>query len=240
MREKGQDYVPPLYLDTTRMRFDWGMIWRIVRVGGTQAMEIGLVWSIQFYSLRIINRIDESLIGAHMIVVRTESMSFLPGFAIGTASAALVGQYLGAGNAKMARKVVRKCMKYAVVFMGSFGLLFVLWPSSFVGFFATKSPELASAAAPALQVAGMAEIFFAMAIVLKMSLRGAGDVKRVMFLALVSIAFWRIVVLTTWAHYWPETLTLMRVWALFSIDTAVQALIFWKIFRGNRWTRYEV
>lgn len=241
LREKGSDYVPPLCLTLKGLRPDWKMIWRIVRVGGAQAIEVFFVCAIQFYSLRIVQSLPvEAAFGAHTVVVRTESMSFLPGFAIGTASAALVGQYLGAGNPQMARLVVLKCMKYAVIFMGTFGVLFFLFPSHFVGIFAPNSPEIVKVGAPVLQVAAVVEFFFAASIVLKMSMRGAGDVVRVMLLALGSFAFWRVGVLTLWVKYSPETLTLVRIWILFGLDVFVQSIIFWKMFKGNKWARYEV
>lgn len=240
-REKGADYAPPVFLDYRKLRFDWSMIWRVTRIGGPNAIEIFLVWAIQFYSLSIVASLpEEGAVGAHTIVLRTESMSFMPGFAIGTSAATLVGQYLGAGNAEAARQVIRKCAKYAIFFMGTFGVLFFLFPRTFVSIFAAKSVELADMAAPALQVTAVIEVFFAAAIVLKMSLRGAGDVRRVMLISLASIAFFRVGVLTAWAEYSPETMTLAGIWMIFGIDLLAQVLIFWKIFRGDKWSRYKV
>lgn len=241
VRERGRSYAPPLYLNLDHLRYDWSMQWRVIRIGGPQAIEIFIIWAIQFYSLRVVSSLPQvGALGAHMIVVRTESMAFLPGFAIGTAASTLVGQYLGACNPQAARQVVRMCTRYAMIFMGGFGVLFLLFPAAFVGIFASRSPELVRLAAPVLQVAAMVEICFAAGIVIKMSLRAAGDVKRVMYYSFLCISFWRVGVLSVWNHCSPETLTLMNIWILFSADMVMQALLFWRIFRGDRWTRYEV
>lgn len=241
VREKGRSYIPPLYLDTALLKPDWKMLWRITRIGGPQAIEIFIIWAIQFYSLRIVSSLPQTgALGAHIIVVRTESMSFLPGFAIGTAASTLVGQYLGACNPEAARNVIRCCCRYAMIFMGVFGVLFFLFPAAFVGIFASKSPELVALAAPALKVAAISEISFAVAIVLKMSLRAAGDVKRVMFFSFLCMGFWRVIVLTVWARQYPETLTLLTIWTIFAVDTIIQSLVFWMLFRGEKWTKYEV
>lgn len=70
------------------------------------------------FCLSIISELPvKGVLGVHNIAVRIESLSFMPGFAIGMAASTLVGQYLGARNALMARITIWKCMRYAVIFM---------------------------------------------------------------------------------------------------------------------------
>lgn len=241
IKEKPAHYNPPLYLNIRDLKPDWTMQWRIGRIGGPQAIEISIIWMIQFYSIRVISSLaDVGSLGAHMIVIRVESMSFLPGFAMGTAASTLVGQYLGANNPLAARNIVRKSAKYAMLFMGTFGLFFLLFPKVFVSIFASKSPDLINLAAAPLQAAGIAQTAFAAGIVLKMSLRTAGDVRRVMVYSILGISFWRIGVLSAWVEFYPETLTIFTIWVIFTVDMITQALIFWKIFQGDKWTTYRV
>ena len=241
MKNKTPEYNPPLFLDKNDFGWDYKMLWRITRIGGPQAIEITLIWMIQFYSIRIVSTLPEfGSLGAHMIVIRVESMGFLPGFAIGTAAATLVGQYLGANNPEAARQIIKKCSLYAITFMGTIGFIFFLFPASFASIFASKSPELVQIAAPALQWAGVAQVFFAASIVLKMSLRAAGDVRRVMIYSFIGIAFWRVGVLTYWLQTDPATLNLASIWLIFALDMFSQAAIFWFLFRGERWTKQKV
>ena len=60
---------------------------RIVRVGAPQSMEIAGMWLIHAFGIRVIAGLqDEGALGAHILAIRVESMSFLPGFAIATAA----------------------------------------------------------------------------------------------------------------------------------------------------------
>ena len=91
------------------------------------------MWLINCVTLRFVAGLAVGgSISAHFIAIRVESMSFLPGFAIGTAGATLVGQYLGAGNPDKAAYAVRLCWKFAAVFMGLIGLGFLIWPGVLV------------------------------------------------------------------------------------------------------------
>lgn len=98
------------------------------------------MWGIQMFCLSIISELPvKGVLGVHNIAVRIESLSFLPGFAIGMAASTLVGQYLGARNALMARITIWKCMRYAVIFMTGLGVLFSAFPALFMEIFPTAA-----------------------------------------------------------------------------------------------------
>ncbi|HRE87732.1 MAG TPA: MATE family efflux transporter, partial [Myxococcota bacterium] len=59
---------------------------------------------------------DEHL-AAHVIVVRTISVSFLPGYAISEAVSVLVGQAIGARRIELVKDIQRAGLKIAVTFM---------------------------------------------------------------------------------------------------------------------------
>ena len=63
---------------------------RIARVGAPQSLEVGGMWMIHAFGIRVIAGLkEEGALGAHILAIRVESMSFLPGFAIATAAAFL-------------------------------------------------------------------------------------------------------------------------------------------------------
>ena len=233
-------YVPPLYLDRRSLKPDWGMIHRIITIGMPQAIEVFGIWLIHLYCLSVISGLGDAVLAAHTIAVRIESMSFLPGFAIGMSAAALVGQYLGAGSPKMAMITIRKCMRYSIIFMGSMGIIMCLIPQVFVGMLAGNSSELMEQGIPVVRTFLILEPFFAAAIVMKMSLRGAGDTRRVMYVSYGVMGFFRIVVLFLWHHYMPDTLNLTYIWLLFTVDQIVQAIIFKKFVDDRRWTKLRI
>lgn len=234
------DYVPPIYLRWRDMIPNWSSIYRILAIGLPQAAEIGGIWLIQIYVLHVISRLGDAAVGAHTIAIRIESMSFLPGFAIGLAGAALVGQYLGSGSVRLALETVRKCVLYSVVFMGSMGVAFFLFPAFFVNILADNSAPLLAVAVPVVQVFLIVEPFYAAMLMIKMCLRGAGDTRRVMYVSYGCMGFFRVVCLFLWNLIWPESLTLQGIWVLFCVDMAVEYLILRHMLYDLKWVRSRV
>jgi len=206
---------------------------RILRVGAPQAMEIAGMWLIHAFGIRVISNLkDEGTLGAHILAIRVESMSFLPGFAIATAAAALAGQYLGAGSKEMAVRAVRFSWRAAVILMSLMGLFFVLGRHHLIGWMAPGSELHAELAAPLLVVCALAQPFFATCIILKTSMRGAGATNMVMRWSFGSMIFYRVIVLTVLAKM--EMLSLTGVWIVLTMDLITQAGIFiWLHFQGK-------
>lgn len=238
--EQGADYVPPLFLRLRSMIPDWREMYRILSIGLPQALEVGGIWLIQIYVLRVISSLGDASVGAHNIAIRIESLSFLPGFAIGMAGATLVGQYLGTGSARMALATVRKCVRYSVLFMGAMGVVFYLFPEFFGGIFAGNSRELLDAVIPVVQVFLIAEPFYAAMLIIKMCLRGAGYTRRVMLVSFGCMGFFRFLCLVIWNTLWPGTITLIGIWILITVDMAVEFLLLNHMLNGLRWTRKRV
>ncbi len=237
---EGGTYVPPLYLSPTSLRPDWGMMYRILAIGLPQALEVGGIWLIQIFVLRVISQLGDASVGAHNIAIRIESLSFLPGFAIGMAGATLVGQYLGAGSVRLALETARRCLRYSVFFMSAMGVVFALYPSFFTEIFAANSQSLMQATIPVVQVFIIAEPFYAAMLTLKMCLRGAGYTRRVMLVSYGCMGFFRFGVLLLWSTFWPQTLSLVGIWVLFTIDMAIEYFILNRMLCGLRWARSRV
>lgn len=241
VKERGEHYAPPLYLSFSHLRPDMGMQKRILKIGLPQAVEVFGMWGIQMFCLSIISELPiKGVLGVHNIAVRIESLSFLPGFAIGMAASTLVGQYLGARNALMARITIWKCMRYAIIFMTGLGVLFCAFPSLFMEIFSNGNMTLIDTGIPVLRTMLLVEPFFAACIVMKMSLRGAGDTRRVMFISYGIMGFFRVVCTWVWFKLAPETMTLWGIWLLFAFEMAVQSAILYKIVKGRSWTKLQV
>ncbi|MGE9269367.1 MAG: MATE family efflux transporter, partial [Verrucomicrobiales bacterium] len=184
----------------------WSTMKRILRVGAPQSLEIAGMWSIHAFGIRVISQLPvEGALGAHILAIRVESMSFLPGFAIATAAAALVGQYLGAGSKEMAVKAVRLCWRIALVVMSSMGVVFVFGGEQIVGLIAPDSAMHVNLAAPLLIVCAVGQPFFASCIVLKTSMRGAGATGMVIRNSFGSMLFFRVGMLALASHLGIQT-----------------------------------
>lgn len=221
------------------LKFHGDTMLRIWRVGVPQAVEIAGMWIIHSYGLRVISNLnEEGALGAHFIAVRLESMSFLPGFAIAAAAAALTGQYLGAGSPHMAVKAVRFSWKLAVGLMFSMGLCFVFGREWLIGIMAPGSELHERLAAPLLVVCAFTQPFFATCIILKTTMRGAGATRLVMRWAFSSMIFFRIGVLWVLSHFGWISLT--GVWIVLGLDLVTQAVVFTRLHFKGRWLEAKV
>lgn len=207
---------------------------RILRVGAPQSLEIAGMWLIHAFGIRVIAGLrDEGALGAHILAIRVESMSFLPGFALATAAAALAGQYLGAGSREMAVKAVRLCWISSVVMMSALGLFFVLAREQLIGFMAPGSDLHLQLATPLLIICALTQPFFATCITLKTAMRGAGATGIVMRWSFGSMIFYRVLGLLLMPHFMEPTLT--AVWIVLSLDLLTQAAIFSRLHFRGKW-----
>ncbi|MFX8832906.1 MATE family efflux transporter, partial [Acinetobacter baumannii] len=81
-------------------------------------------------------------LGAHIVAIRIEALSFLPGFAMSLAAATLMGQWLGAGDSRTAGRATLLCSGIASAFMGAMGLVFMLRPAPVVALFTSQQAHL--------------------------------------------------------------------------------------------------
>jgi len=212
---------------------------RILRVGAPQSLEIAGMWLIHAFGIRIIAGLpSEGALGAHILAIRVESLSFLPGFAIATAAAALAGQYLGAGSRELAVRAVRLSWALALGLMTMMGVFFFFARYLVIGWMVPGSEGHVGMAAPLLLVCALAQPFFATCIVLKTSMRGAGATHLVMRWSFASMLFYRILVLHLLAS--QGWINLTGVWIVMTVDIVTQAGIFiWLHLRGD-WLRARV
>ncbi|MEX0777058.1 MAG: MATE family efflux transporter [Phycisphaeraceae bacterium] len=159
---------------------------RIVRVGLPNLAESSGMWIGNFLILKIVGALGiYGAIGAHMIAIRIEAISFLPGFAIGLAAATLTGQYLGAGNPQRARQAVLLCWFAGAGIMMLLGLVFILIPEQLVWLISNADTHMEQA--PRLvRMAGFIQVFFGTYAVLSNAIRGAGDTRSAMLMTYAS------------------------------------------------------
>jgi putative MATE family efflux protein len=212
----------------------WSTILRIVRVGVPQGLEIAGMWSIHAFGIHIIASLPVTgALGAHILAIRVEAMSFLPGFAVATAGATLAGQYLGAGSKEMAVKAVRFSWFTGTSMMAVMGMIFIVFRKELIAMMAPGSDLHQQLGAPLLIVCGLAQPFYGTCIILKNTMRGAGATGIVMRAAFSSMIFYRIGVLWMLAKFGPINLTL--VWIVLAVDLTTQALIFARLHFKGKW-----
>ncbi len=172
-------------LSRRRLRPHWHTLRRIVRVGLPNFFETVGMWAGNFLIVMMVGAMaTEGALGAHIVAIRIEAVSFLPAFSMSLAAATLAGQWLGAGSSAMASRVIMACVGVASVFMGAMGVCFLLVPHVITGWF-TPQPEHLALTPQLLAITGWVQVPFAVGIVLRSALRAAGDAKVVMWITWV-------------------------------------------------------
>jgi putative MATE family efflux protein len=159
-------------------------IYRFVRLAIPNFLETFGMWLGNFFIIAFVGLLSrqlasEGLLGAHIIGIRIEAFSFMPGFGMGIAAATLAGQYLGMKRADLAKKAVFRCTMIAASIMGLLGVCFIIFAKAITNAMSSQ-PEHMELVPPLLITCGIVQVPFAIGIVFRSAMRGAGDVKWVM------------------------------------------------------------
>lgn len=227
-----------------RMKPRWTSMRRLMNVGLPNLWESLGMWLGNFVIIIIIGQViakasgGPGMIGAHQITIRLESFSFLPGFAMGTAAATLMGQYLGAGNPKMAARATMVCAGVAAAVMMSFSYVFIFHPLAMVRLMSDQ-PMHAEIVPDLLRLAGYIQIPFAILLVLRGALRGAGDTRMAMILTSIGIYGIRVPGCLIVALLYPDK-GLYPLWLVMIIELTIRCLMFTARFLHGGWMRIKV
>jgi putative MATE family efflux protein len=169
-----------------RMRPHWHTLRRMIRLGLPNFAEMLGMWVGNFFVIMMVGWLAvgaaaKGMLGAHVIAIRIEAFSFLPGFAMGAAAATLAGQYLGANAPALARAAIARCTLITVVMMGVSGTALALAPLPITRLLTTQPVHL-EWVPKLLIICGIVQVPFGISIVLRSAMRGAGDVTWVAYL----------------------------------------------------------
>jgi Na+-driven multidrug efflux pump len=156
---------------------------------------------------------------------------------MGTAAGALAGQYLGAGNVRLARAAIWRCTLIGVAIMGSMGLVFIFFGRALTRTISDDPVHLALV--PKLLVAaGSIQAFFALAMVVRNGLRGVGDTKWI--LGITVFGCYGIRLPLAWYLGIHCEYGLVGIWWGLMIELAIRSLMFLARFRFGAWEKLRV
>jgi len=181
--------------------------------------------------------VESASLGAHLIGIRIEAISYLPGVALGIAAATLTGQYLGLGDPLRAKKAGRFCLGYGAMVMGLAGAVFWFFPEALVRLVTDKQP-LIDLAPDLLRICAPVQISFAAAIVLSNAMRGAGDTRATMILTYISVLGIRLPL--TYVLAIELEYGLIGIWFGLCAELFLRGIIFTARYLHGGWTKANV
>jgi Na+-driven multidrug efflux pump len=190
-----------------------------------------------------LEKISGLTMSVHSNVLRVEMFAFLPGFGIGMATAALVGQSLGAKRPDLARRATMLSTRLALIAMTVLALPMVFIPNIMMRLMVNNSHAAEIGYWPMI-LAGLAQPGFAIAIIMASALKGAGDTFSVMvstllgmFAVRIPIVFGIIWLFNSMGH---PTWGLTAVWITIFIDLNFRAVYNTILFKRGKWATQKV
>ncbi len=210
---------------------DWRAALTVLRIGAPTAAT-GIFFSLVYIGLtRITTRFGTAALAALGVGHKLEGLAFQVAVGFGLASAAIVGQNLGAGRTDRARRAGWLSARYACAAAAVPALAFLVVPEAMVGIF-SRDPGVIAVGASYLRIIAAAEITMGLEIVLEGSLGGAGFTVEPMLwsgsltAARIPLAAWLAGVLGVAGIWWAISLT--------AIGRGVAMAALW---RSGRWQR---
>ena len=233
-------------------RFQVRTNWRLDRVLFWRYMKFGLPGGVNFFVdmfavtffVFMVGRIGGLELAATNMVISLDLMIFLPGIGLGFATGVLVGQYVGSEEPELGFRASRRAIQICVTWMGVMGLTFLLIPDVLMGLFKDRSMSVEQFATivdmgtQMLRYVAVYAVLDGIVLIYFGALKGAGDVKFVMWSMVCCSVICMVLPITLLVNY--TDLGFHGPWICLTGYVAVLTAISWIRFRGGAWTRMRV
>jgi putative MATE family efflux protein len=208
------------------------LIARVVRLSGSATFQVFIGMASWIGLTRILASFGSSALAGYTIGIRVVVFALLPTFGLANAAATMVGQALGARKPERAEQAVWTAAKYAAVFLGLVGALFVIAAGPIVRIF-TPDPEVARYAVAALRTIACGFVFYAYGMVVTQSFNGAGDTRTPTWLNL--FVFWLFEIPLAWLLANVVGMGPQGAFLAMTISFSILAVASAALFRRGKW-----
>jgi putative MATE family efflux protein len=212
----------------------WAVLATIVRVGAPAAMT-GVAFSAIYVVLtRITTQFGTPALAALGLGFRIESIVYVVAVGMGAATAAIVGQSIGAGDIARAARAGWAAMGLVSILGALMAFVSFVFAEQFAGIFSTDAAVIAEAARY-LRIAAFSQLFLGAEVVLESAMGGAGWTFMPM-LCSTAITALRLPIGAWAAAQWGTT----GLWWTLAITAAARGVIMAALWGWGRWRRVRV
>lgn len=173
----------------------------------------------------------------YQIGIRVIMFFLLPAWGLSNAAATLVGQNLGAGQPERAVLSVKRTAKYNAVFMGTIGILFMVFAGCIASFF-TKEATVAAYAVSTIRIMSAGFLFYGIGMVYLNALNGAGDTRTPTIINF--FAYWCFQI--PLAYFLSKVMDMGPTGVFIAIPVAetVTAIAAYFVFQKGKWKQKKI
>ena len=183
----------------------------------------------------LVSRLGDAELAATNAVIQAWSIAFMAAVALSVGATTLVGQSVGAGELRSARRVVGRVMNLGYVLTAALGVIYLVFPREIMAIFVSAGDldRLLPFARPLFLVVVVCLVFDLKFNILSGALRGAGDTTYSM---LVNVG-------SAWLLFVPALLIvtprygLIGAWSCFVLHVFAMAALLELRIRGDRWLK---
>lgn len=174
---------------------------------------------------------------AHQVCMNIMHISFAIGDGLQIACTSLVGQSLGARRPDMAMIYGKVSQRIGIMLAVLTGLTITLLRSQLLGFF-TSDAEVILAGSIPMMILSITVLFQIPQVIVVGSLRGAGDVKFVAMMMLISVTLVRPIL--AYLLCYPMGLGLMGAWMALFLDQITRFTLSFHRYHKGQWTKIHL
>lgn len=220
-----------------RWRINYHLVWRILSVAIPNSIQSGLRSGTFLVMMTLVAAYGTAAISGYGIAERLELIALMPGFAIATATAVIVGQNLGAQKPERAEEGVKLSLLLYGAIMLLVSLCYYFFAEQLLWFF-DPSGESELVGASYFHAVAPFYLIMSVSIILSFAMNGAGDTKKPMYATLISMVLVQIplaYVLQRWFG-----LGLDGIWIAIIVGIVLQAAILWAMYHEGGWKKVAI
>jgi putative MATE family efflux protein len=221
----------------SQIRVHMSVLLRLVRVSLTGIAQFAIAHTSWIGLIRIVSTFGSAALAGYTIAIRIVIFVILPSWGLSNAAATLVGQNLGAKQPDRAEASVWRTGIYNMIFLGSIGIVFLLFAEPIVRLF-TSDPMVIPQAAACLRIVSYGNIGYAYVMVMLQAFNGAGDTVTPTIVNLFGFWFFEIPVAYFLALH--TSLQSKGVYASIAIAESAIAVASIILFKQGRWKRQQI
>ena len=220
-----------LRLGIRHLRFQPAIMWRLIRLSATGTFQVFVATASWVGLMYILAGFGAEVLAGYIIGIRIVLFALLPSWGMANAAATLVGQGLGAEKPDRAEQAVWLAGRLNFYFLGSVGVLLLLFAPLIVDVFGADALTK-SYAVSAIRIVAAGFFFYAYGMVLTQSFNGAGDAWTPTLINLACFWIWEIPLAYVLAVHTPlgPSGVYWAIMLAFSAVAVISAIVF---KRGN-------